>query len=78
MRMIKTLGVLGLVGMVVLPGLAQKEGPAEVGTSQIRIGEEGMVWYATWEVALTEAKRSQRPIFFMSSACQKGSISGVF
>ena len=72
------LRVLGFFGVGLLPVVAEKNGPPEIGTSQIRIGEEGMVWYATWELAREEAKRSQRPILFMSSACQKGSISGVF
>ncbi|MFC5052021.1 hypothetical protein ACFPK9_15575 [Rubritalea spongiae] len=49
-----------------------------IGASQLKIGEEGVVWYATWDVAVAEAKRSNRPIFFMSAACQASSVSGVF
>ena len=59
-------------------GAARVGKPEPVGMSQLRIGEEGVIWYATWEGALAEAKRSQRPIFFMAAACQAGSVSGVF
>lgn len=68
-------GAFGLGGVAAEEN-ADRKGAAE--TSQLRIGEEGVVWYATWELALAEAKRSQKPIFFMSAACQRGTASGVF
>ncbi|MFC4995219.1 hypothetical protein [Rubritalea tangerina] len=49
-----------------------------IGVSQLRIGEEGVVWHATWEEALKESKRSNRPLFFMAAACQVRDVSGVF
>jgi len=52
--------------------------PKHIPTSQLLIGEEGVIWHSTWELALQEAKRSQRPIFFMAAACQRQSVSGVF
>lgn len=42
------------------------------------IGEQGVAWYVTWESGLAEAKRSNRPIFFMSAAAQCSGVSGVF
>ncbi len=42
------------------------------------IGEAGIAWYTTWETGLKEAKRSNRPIFFMSAATTCSGISGVF
>ena len=42
------------------------------------VGEEGVAWYTTWDTALTEAQRSNRPIFFMSAAAQCSGVSGVF
>ena len=72
-------GAIGLGGVAAEENTERKaEGRAPAETSQLRIGEEGVVWYATWELALAEAKRSQKPIFFMSAACQRGTVSGVF
>ncbi len=42
------------------------------------VGAEGIAWYTTWETGLAEAKRSNRPIFFMSAAAQCSGVSGVF
>lgn len=42
------------------------------------VGESGVAWYVTWETAVAEAKRSNRPIFFMSAAAQCSGVSGVF
>ena len=42
------------------------------------VGEAGIAWYSTWETGLAEAKRSNRPIFFMSAATTCKGISGVF
>ena len=66
---------LGCMGELAAQERSSKGAPE---TSQLRIGEEGVVWYATWESALAEAQRSQRAIFFMAAACQRGTASGVF
>lgn len=42
------------------------------------VGAEGVAWYVTWDTALAEAKRSNKPIFFMSAAAQCTGVSGVF
>ncbi len=42
------------------------------------VGDAGVAWYVTWETGLAEAKRSNRPIFFMSAAAQCSGVSGVF
>lgn len=50
----------------------------EIGASEQAIGSPSVVWYTTWDTTLAEAKRSQRPIFFMAAAAQCNGISGVF
>ena len=52
--------------------------PDDLGASPQPIGEAGVAWYTTWETALDEAKRSNRPIFFMAAAATCSGISGVF
>lgn len=42
------------------------------------VGDAGVAWYTTWDTGLAEAKRSNRPIFFMSAATTCSGISGVF
>ena len=42
------------------------------------VGDAGVAWYTTWETGLAEAKRSNRPIFFMSAATTCSGVSGVF
>ena len=42
------------------------------------VGEAGIAWYTTWKTGLAEAKRSNRPIFFMSAATVCSGVSGVF
>lgn len=42
------------------------------------VGESGVIWYATWDTALAEAKRTGKPIFFMSAAATCSGISGIF
>ncbi|MCH2178071.1 MAG: hypothetical protein MK106_04635 [Mariniblastus sp.] len=42
------------------------------------VGDAGVAWYTTWETGLSEARRSNRPIFFMSAATTCSGISGVF
>lgn len=42
------------------------------------VGDPGIAWYTTWKTGLKEARRSNRPIFFMSAAtCSRG-VSGAF
>ena len=52
--------------------------PDDLGASPQPIGEAGVAWYTTWEPALEEARRSNRPIFFMAAAATCSGISGVF
>ena len=49
-----------------------------VGKNPQAVGDEGVNWYVTWDTGLAEAKRTNRPIFFMSAAAQCSGISGVF
>lgn len=52
--------------------------PTDLGESKLDLGESGIHWYVTWESAQEEAKRSGRPIMFVSAATQCRGISGVF
>ena len=52
--------------------------PNDLGASPQPIGDAGIAWYTTWDTALEEAKRSNRPIFFMAAAATCNGISGVF
>lgn len=70
---------LGICSIVTAQDRSERRRNLEpVGVSQLAIGEEGVVWYSRWDDALTEAKRSNRPIFFMAAACQARNVSGVF
>lgn len=60
------------------PVVARGPGPMEIGASKQAMGSPGVMWYTTWESALAESNRSQRPIFFMAAAAQCNGISGVF
>lgn len=52
--------------------------PTDIAPSKQPVGDAGIMWYTTWDTALSEAKRSQRPIFFMAAAATCSGISGVF
>ena len=65
--------------------LAQRSSPANGRTALTgvpdnpqAVGEAGVAWYTTWEKGLEEAKRSNRPIFFMAAATTCSGVSGVF
>ena len=57
---------------------AQGPRPNDLGASPQPVGEAGVAWYTTWDTALAEAQRSNRPIFFMAAAATCSGISGVF
>lgn len=57
---------------------AQGPRPHDLGASPQAVGEAGVAWYTTWDTATAEAKRSNRPIFFMAAAATCSGISGVF
>jgi len=57
---------------------ARGPNPSDITSSPQEIGSAGVAWYTTWENGLAEAKRSQRPIFFMVAAAQCSGISGIF
>ena len=52
--------------------------PDDITVNPQAIGESGVAWYTTWETGAAEAKRSNRPIFFMSAATTCSGVSGVF
>lgn len=57
---------------------AQGTRPTDIGASPQAVGEAGILWYMTWDTALAEAARSNRPIFFMAAAATCSGIPGVF
>lgn len=57
---------------------AQGPRPTDIAASPQPVGEPGVMWYTTWDTALAEAARSNRPIFFMAAAATCSGISGVF
>lgn len=60
------------------PAAGQGARPTDIGASPQPMGEAGIAWYTTWDTALAEAARSNRPIFFMAAAATCSGISGVF
>ena len=71
------------VGLLVLAASdadAQRSGKGgAIGQSNpLPIGASGVAWYTTWETGLAEARRSNRPILFMSAATTCRGVSGVF
>ena len=78
MGMMKILMILPMAVLMCFPVDARGPRPTEIGASKQPMGSPGVVWYTTWETALAEAERSQRPIFFMAAAAQCNGISGVF
>lgn len=56
----------------------RSRGAMEVPDHPQEIGEAGIAWFTTWETGLAEAKRTNRPIFFMSAATTCSGVSGVF
>ena len=56
----------------------RSRGAADMPDHPQAVGDSGIAWYTTWETGVTEAKRSNRPIFFMSAATTCSGIPGVF
>ena len=56
-------------------GQERSRGPVEVHEVPT---SAGIAWFGTWDEALSEAKRTKRPILFMSAAPQCQSVPGVW
>lgn len=69
-----TFSTAALVGS----SFGQSARPTDIAASPQPVGDAGIMWYTTWDTALEEAKRSNRPIFFMAAAATCSGISGVF
>jgi hypothetical protein len=59
-------------------GRRSPSGAMSVPDNPQAVGETGVAWYTTWDTGLAEAKRSNRPILFMSAATTCSGVSGVF
>lgn len=74
--------VFCLTALMAQACLAQGRGPdrgTAVPDNPQEIGESGIAWYTTWRSGLEEARRTNKPIFFMSAATTcSGGVSGVF
>ncbi len=75
MNILKTLMVATLGATAVY---SQGTRPTDIAASPQPVGDAGIMWYTTWDTALAEAARSNRPIFFMAAAATCSGISGVF
>lgn len=53
----------------------RERGPLEVHAPP---ATAGVAWFGTWEGALAEARRTARPILFMSAAPQCQGVPGVW
>ena len=52
--------------------------PEQLGESEADLGSSGIVWYPILADGLAEAKRTGKPILFMSVSSSCDGISGVF
>ncbi|MDF2374979.1 MAG: hypothetical protein P1U81_01980 [Verrucomicrobiales bacterium] len=69
-----TLSTAALIGS----SFGQGPRPIDIAPSAQSVGDAGIMWYTTWDTALEEAQRSNRPIFFMAAAATCSGIPGVF
>jgi hypothetical protein len=74
----KNILLLFSLTLFTLSAMAQGPRPTDIAASPQPVGDAGVMWYTTWDTALAEAKRSNRPIFFMAAAATCSGISGVF
>ncbi|MDF1858876.1 MAG: hypothetical protein P1U87_01610 [Verrucomicrobiales bacterium] len=74
----KLLSLTLLFSLSSLTAFSQGPRPTDIAASPQAVGEPGVMWYTTWDTAKEEAKRSNRPIFFMAAAATCSGISGVF
>jgi hypothetical protein len=72
--------LLVLLSLSLAAGFVPAQGPRpiDIDASPQPIGDAGVMWYTTWDTALAEAQRSNRPIFFMAAAAACSGVSGVF
>ena len=88
-RSIFLLALVSVAALLALPAEAQKKGrdktkviserpDYQLPPSPLPVGKSGIMWYTTWDTALAEAQRSNRPLFFMAAAAQCSGISGIF
>ena len=52
--------------------------PTDIDPAPLDLGAPGIAWYGRFDLALQEAKRSNRPILFMAAASQCSGVPGVF
>ena len=52
--------------------------PTDISASTLDLGEPGIAWHGRLDMAIEEAQRTNRPIFFMAAASQCNGVPGVF
>ncbi len=52
--------------------------PEQLGESEADLGSSGIVWYPILDDGLAEARRTGKPILFMSASSSCAGIPGVF
>ncbi len=63
------------------PGGSRPEGTeAQRGPVDVHVAptEPGIAWFGTWDAALAEAKRTGRPMLFLSAAPHCSGVPGVW
>ena len=68
--------IAGALLFGLLSASAQGERNKPLADHSQAVGDAGIAWYTTWESGIAEAKRSNRPIFFMAAATCK--VPGAF
>ncbi len=85
MKNVSGWAVVAIAAVLASPASAQAPGPQGRGgrpPGPVEVHAEpagpGIAWFGTWDAALAEAKRTQRPILFMSAAPQCQRVPGVW
>jgi hypothetical protein len=60
------------------PPPPEKEEKPKDGDKEVAADKGGIQWFATWDSALAEAKRTGRPIFLVSAAPHCAGVSGIW
>lgn len=76
---LRTLSVLCVLSLFAGPTFAQSAVPAKDPQPAVRVAEGVQIqWFATLERGLAEAKRTGKPILFVSAAPHCAGVSGMW
>ncbi len=77
MKVTLALAAIGLASLAAGAPTAPQRGSAAPKTIEAPT-EPGIAWFGTWKEGLAEAKRTKRPIFFMSAAPKCQGVPGLW